>query len=388
MNHRLEAIPSTPVMSLLVGQFVVFGAIWPTLPVSPNVSMRYAIFGVAIAFCLTLLQKAQGSFRVLIIGVGFALSITLIPMLFKGYDSTLLMIILSVMLGYLTYYYYIPPQINLFYIGFLTIYIFAYYISNGALDSIFESVDDSGGLSRNFIGILLIQQYLVYYAICIRNSIEPRHWPLFVIPIIAVIASGVGSALAALMAIIGYLFIELKMRFIRGVFASLCVGVVAYALNDWFFESTLFYRISGAEFVGGRSLLWIDFAERLQGQAIWIGLPKESLFLDHNIKMSYTHNLHNSYFNLYSSIGVFSLFYLSIISYTAIALFRRNAMLGWLFVCALVRAGSDGYFFKTFLVDFVLIFLFFLTPLGERLLCGYSGRKIHKVFNLIALRDT
>jgi hypothetical protein len=120
--------------------------------------------------------------------------------------------------------------------------------------------------------------------------------------------------------------------------------------------------------VVSRVLLWSDFASQLDTKSILIGFPKDAGFIDHEVSLNQIHNLHNSYLNLYTRVGMFAVPYFVLVGYTVVALLRRHRMLGWLFLCALLRGATDGYFFSTFLVDFVLFFLFLLTPAGGRLM--------------------
>lgn len=378
MSLRFERIFTVPVALPLAGQFVVLGALWPVLPVDPDISMRYAILCVAVASGLTLLFSAHGGGRVLALGVIFATLSALVPILAKGYDSIFLTMVLSAMLGYLAYRYCLPPKIHLWLIGGLFFYLIAYYLRHGQLDEVFYyyGTDDTmAGVSRNYVGILLLQQYLVYYASCVRRNSRPQHWPLFVMPIIAVMTSGVGSTLVTVLALFGYLLHQLRLRLIHGVAIASAVVILATTSLGWLEGTLLFERLTSGQFVISRLLLWTDFADKMNGTSIWIGLPKDTGFIDHEVSLNEIHNLHNSYLNLYKGVGAFSLPYYVLVAYTAITLLRRHAMLGWLFFCALLRAATDGYFFSSFLIDFILFFLFFLTPLGERLLLVRSSRK-------------
>lgn len=379
MSIRLERFFSGYVVRLLAGQFVVLGALWPVLPVDSAISMRYAIVAVAIAFGMVMLSAAYRGNRVLLLGVTFAALSALVPILAKGYDGIFLMIVLSVILGFLAYRYYPPPGFQLWLLGGLFLYLIVYYLRYGELDDVFyfEAGYDLAGVSRNYVGILLLQQYLVYYALCIRGGSSPRHWPLFLMPVIAVMASGVGSALATMLALGGFLFYQMRLRLGSVIAVAIAVAVLAAEPLGLLEGTILFDRITSQHFVNSRLLLWSDFANQLDGISIWIGLTNEKGFIDNAATLNEVANLHNSYLNLFKRVGIFSLPYYFLALYTAIALLQRHTMLGWLFVCALLRGTTDGYFFTTFLIDFIIFFLFFMTPLGERVLhTGSNGKSI------------
>lgn len=370
MSFRVERLLSYPLAALLAGQFVLLGALWPVLPINPDISMRYAILAVILAFVLNILFGSRGGSRILVLGLVFALATALIPIIVKGYDSFLLITLLSAILGYLTYRYTPPSALVLWVFGVLCTYLFVYYLLHGQLNDVFyySDSDVARGVSRNYIGILLLQQYLVYYALCVRTRTCPQHWPLFLMPIVGVMTSGVGSTLVATLALFGYLFHRLALRPAHGILLLFALLAATSMLAGWFVNTELFERLISGEFVGSRVLLWADFATKLNAKTLWFGFPKGAGFVDHAVSLNEINNLHNSYLNLFVRTGIFSLSYLLLVCYTAVALVRSHHMLGWLFICALLRGATDGYFFSTFLIDFILIFLFLLTPIGARLM--------------------
>lgn len=368
MNSKV-AVLSASLVSLLVSQFVLFGALFPVLPVSSDISMRYAIALVGAAFAMSLAAAEKGSAKVMILAVVFAVSIALVPIRFKGYDSFLLTMVLSWILGYLAYRHFKSESVLLYIFGLLSMYLSAYYLKHGNLDeALYTNLGGAvAGVSRNYVGILLLHIYLVYYAVCVRREIQPQHWPLFVLPIISVMASGVGSTLISVLLMLGYILRRVRVRASVGFSFVFALAGCFYLLHGWL-ASTLFYeRLLGGDFITSRVLLWSDFFVKLDSQSALVGFAKDVGFIDHEVSLNEVPNLHNSYLNLYKRVGVFSFVYGGLLIYLARALFARNAMLGWVFLCALLRATTDGYFFSTFLIDFVFFYLLLLTPLGARL---------------------
>lgn len=368
MNQQVSVL-SASLVSLLVSQFVLFGALFPVLPVSAEYSMRYAIVLVGAAFAMSLAARESGSGKVMLLAIAFAVGIALVPIRFKGYDSFLLTMAMSWILGYLAYKHFKSESVFLYIYGLLCLYLSAYYLRHGDLDeALYTNVSGAvAGVSRNYVGILLLQIYLVYYAVCVRRERPPQHWPIFVLPIISVMATGVGSTLVAVLLMMGYILRRVKVRASVGI--SFVIGLVVslYVLHGWL-SSTLFYeRLLGGDFLTSRVLLWSDFFVKLDSQSALVGFTKDIGFIDHEISLNEVPNLHNSYLNLYKRVGVFSFVYDGLLIYLATALFSRNVMLGWVFLCALLRAVTDGYFFSTFLIDFIFFYLFLLTPLGARL---------------------
>lgn len=375
MNSR-GAVLSISVISMLVSQFVLFGALFPMLPVSADYSMRYAIALVGSAFVMSLAAGEKGSIKVLIAAMAFAVCTALVPIQFKGYDSFLLTTVLSWALGYMAYKHFDSENILLYLFGSLSAYLCAYYLRHGDLDdALYVSRGGAvAGVSRNYVGILLLQIYLVYYAVCVRRERSPKHWPLLVMPIISVMATGVGSTLVAVLLLLGYVLRRMKVRASVGISFALGLVAVLYVLHGWL-SSTLFYeRLLGGDFITSRVLLWSDFFVKMDSRAALVGFTKDIGFIDHEISLNEVPNLHNSYLNLYKRVGAFSVPYYGLLIYLMGALFSRNGMLGWVFLCALLRAVTDGYFFSTFLIDFIFFYLLMLTPIGERLVQG-RGKK-------------
>lgn len=369
MNSQVSVL-SASLVSLLVSQFVLFGALFPVLPVNSEYSMRYAIALVGSAFAVSLAAREKGSVKVMVLATMFAISIALVPIRFKGYDSFLLTMVLSWVLGYLAYRHFKSENILLYIYGFLSLYLSAYYLKHGDLDeALYTDLGGAvAGVSRNYVGILLLQIYLVYYAVCVRREQPPKHWPIFVLPIISVMASGVGSTLIAVLLMTGYILRGVRVRASVGISFALGLVAILYVLH-WWLSSTLFYeRLLGGDFITSRVLLWSDFFVKLDSQSAFVGFTKDIGFIDHEISLNEVPNLHNSYLNLYKRVGVFSFVYDGLLIYLVGALFSRNAMLGWIFLCALLRAVTDGYFFSTFLIDFIFFYLLMLTPLGVRLI--------------------
>lgn len=361
---------SASLVSLLVSQFVLFGALFPVLPVSPEYSMRYAIALVGSAFVMCLASGERGCVKVMVLAIMFAISIALVPIRFKGYDSFLLTMVFSWVLGYLAYKHFKSESILLYIYGLLSLYLSAYYLRHGGLDdALYTNLGGAvAGVSRNYVGILLLQIYLVYYAVCVRREQSPKHWPIFVLPIISVMASGVGSTLIAVLLMTGYILRGVRVRASVGISLALGLVVMLYTFH-WWLSSTLFYeRLLGGDFIVSRVLLWSDFFVKLDSQSVFVGFAKDVGFIDHEISLNEVPNLHNSYLNLYKRVGIFSFVYDGLLIYLVSALFSRNAMLGWIFLCALLRAVTDGYFFSTFLIDFIFFYLLMLTPLGLRLI--------------------
>jgi hypothetical protein len=365
----------TPV-SILVFPLLVLGPLFPVLPISSSITMRFAIGIVIFSIALAWHSRRVGADRTLVYISIFALLTCVVPMIIKGYDSFIFAIILSGLLGFMAFrdFKFAKPVLAVFVL--LCLYLVSYYLQNGDLDEAFYTEIDGeiAGASRNFVGVVLLQYYLIYYAVCITNRIKPHHWPIFVMPVIAIMSAGVSSTLVATTLMFVYILFRLKVRPIYGVLSFAFIVLVGYLASTWIESTPLFDRMMSQQFVSSRELLWTDFFDKLNTHSILFGFPKDVGFIDHEINLNEIENLHNSYLNLYKKVGIFSCLYFWLIGYIAFALLRVNKILAMIYVASLIRAGSDGYYFTSFLVDFIIFYLFMLTPLGVRFVMGVKGR--------------
>jgi hypothetical protein len=363
---------ATPLVSLLVVPLLLLASLFPVLPVPPLVVMRLAMLVVIAAFFLAWCARRPGLERVMIGSVVFGLAICAVPLASKGYDSILISIVFSGLLGYLGHQYFRYPGPVLGVFIALCFYFILYYLRFGDLDdSLYAQTGGNiTGASRNFVGVVLLQYYLFYYAVCVANSKPPCHWPFYAMPIICIMASGVGSAIIAVLLMFVFVLVNLNVRLAHGVLGFIVVLIAASVASRWIETSLLFERLTSGEFVVSRLVLWTDFFAKLDSHSILVGFPKDVGFIDHDVNTDEINNLHNSYLNLYRMVGAFSLLYFVLIVYVAVALFRRNRVLFLIYVASLLRASTDGYYFSSFLVDFIIFYLFMLTPLGKRVVLG------------------
>lgn len=361
-----------PAVSILVFPLLVFGPLFPVLPVATSITMRLAI-GIAI-FSMVLAWKCRRvGVEKLLISIGvFALLICAVPMIVKGYDSFLLTIILGGFLGFVAFWYFKSPMPILGVFVLLCLYLVLYYLRIGNLDEAFsrEIGEETAGASRNFVGVVLLQYYLIYYAVCIANRLKPAHWPLFVMPVIAIMSSGVGSTVVATALLIGYMLIKLRVKLAHGILGLIFIALVGIVASRWIETTLLFERLMSGDFVLSRIMLWSDFFDKLTPQSVIVGFTKDVGFVDHPLVFNNMHNLHNSYLNLYKMVGIFSCLYFILVIYVASAIYKVNKVLFIIYLGSLFRAATDGYYFSSFLVDFIIFYLFLLTPLGARLVRG------------------
>lgn len=361
---------NVPVVSILVFPLLLLGPLFPVLPVSSSITMRLAIGVVVFSIVLLWYSKRYDLEQYLLYAGLYALLICLAPMIIKGYDTLFFTIVLSAGLGFIVFRYFKIPTVLLGVLLLLFLYFFLYYLSNGNLDEALyiEVYGQAIGASRNFVGIVLLQYYLIYYAVCTRNCIRPHHWPIYIMPVMGIMSSGVSSTVVAILLMIALVLIKLRVKLKHGLIALAIITATIYAINGWVEKTLLFDRITTGQFLMSRALLWSDFFYKLDANSILVGFPKDARFIDHEVSLNEIENLHNSYLNLYKRVGAFSFLYLGMIGYIAIALNKVNRILFIIYVATLIRAASDGYYFSSFLVDFILFYLLLLTPLGDRLL--------------------
>lgn len=361
-----------PLISILVFPLLVLGPLFPVLPITTSITMRLAIGTVIFSIVLAWHSRRVGVEKTLIYISLFALLVCIVPMIIKGYDSFFLAIILGGLLGFVAFRYFkfSMPLLGVF--ALLCFYLILYYLRNGNLDEALY-IDINGeaiGASRNFVGVVLLQYYLIYYAVCTANRLNPAHWPLLVMPVIAIMSSGVGSTVVATALLVGYLLVKLRVKLAHGILGLIFIALVGLVASRWIESTLLFERLTTGEFVVSRLLLWSDFFYKLDSHSLLVGFPKGAGFIDHEVSLNEIENLHNSYLNLYKKVGLFSFLYFWLIGYIAFALFKINKVLFIVYFASLFRAVTDGYYFSSFLVDFIIFYLFMLTPLGEKLVMG------------------
>lgn len=364
-----------PLNSILLLPLLVLGPLFPVLPIPTSLSMRLAIGLVLLSTFFAWLAKRAGLGKAVISAFLFAISLCLVPIVVKGYDTFLLTVILSGLLGFLAFEYFKSPVLLLGVILLLCLYFAFYFLQEGNLDSAFyiETETETVGASRNFVGVVLLQYYLIYYAVCIRNQIKPYHWPLFLMPMFCIMSAGVSSTLVATALMFGFLLLKLKIKLIHGILGLMFIALVGFVASRWIETTLLFERLTTGDFVFSRLLLWSDFFSKLDMQSLLVGFSRDASFIDHPVNLEGIHNLHNSYLNLYKTIGICSFFYYLLVGYVAFALFKVNKVLCIIFIASLFRAATDGYYFASFLVDFIIFYLFILTPLGERIVMRASN---------------
>lgn len=367
-----------PLISILVFPLIVLGPLFPVLPITTSITMRFAIGVVICSIVLAWHSRHVEVEKTLIYISLFSLLICIVPIIIKEYDPFFLAIILGGLLGFVAFRYFKLSTSILGVFAILCLYLFLYYLLNGNLDEAFytEVYGEFTGLSRNFVGVVLLQYYLIYYAVCTANRLKPAHWPLFVMPVIAIMSSGVGSTVVATVLLLGYLLVSLKVKLANGILGFLFIILVGLVASRWIESTLLFERLTSGEFVVSRLLLWSDFFYQLDSISYLVGFPKDASFIDHELSFNEVENLHSSYLNLYKRIGGFSFLYLGLLAYIAYALFTINKVLFLVYIASLLRAATDGYYFTSFLVDFIIFYLFMLTPLGEKLVMGvkHSGK--------------
>lgn len=366
-----------PLISILIFPLLVLGPLFPVLPIPSSITMRLAI-GIAIFSIVLAWRGRRAGVEKLLISIGaFALLICAVPMIVKGYDSFLLTIILGGFLGFVAFRYFSFPAPLLWVFVLLCLYLVLYYLRIGNLDEAFYSEigEETAGASRNFVGVVLLQYYLIYYAVCIANRLKPTHWPLFVMPVIAIMSSGVGSTVVATALLIGYMLIKLRVRLAHGILGLIFIALVGVVASRWIETTLLFERLMSGDFVLSRIMLWSDFFEKLTPHSVIVGFTKDVGFVDHPLVFNNIHNLHNSYLNLYKMVGIFSCLYFILVIYVASAIYKVNKVLFIIYLGSLFRASTDGYYFSSFLVDFIIFYLFLLTPLGTRLVRGATRQR-------------
>ncbi|MDP2240444.1 MAG: hypothetical protein Q8K18_09830 [Burkholderiales bacterium] len=358
-----------PLISILVFPLLVLGPLFPALPISTSITMRLAIGIVIFSIVLAWYSRRAEAEKILVYILFFALLICIVPIVIKEYDSFILAIILSGLLGFVAFRYFklSMPLLGVF--VFLCLYLVLYYLRNGNLEeALYTAISgETVGASRNFVGVVLLQYYLIYYAVCITNRIKPHHWPMFVMPMIAIMSAGVSSTVVAIALMFGYLVVNLRLRLKHGVLGLVFIALVGLVASRWVESTLLFERLTSGQFVMSRALLWTDFFDKLDTHSIVVGFPKEASFIDHEVSLKEVENLHNSYLNLYKKVGIFSCLYFGLIGYVAFALFGINKILFMIYFASLIRAATDGYYFTSFLVDFIIFYLFMLTSLGKKL---------------------
>jgi hypothetical protein len=359
-------------ISILVFPLIVLGPLFPVLPITTSITMRFAIGAVIFSIILAWHYRRVRVEKALIYISLFALSICIAPIIIKEYNPFFLAIILGGLLGFVAFRYFkfSTPILSVF--SILCFYLVLHYLQNGNLDEVFytQIYGESTGASRNFVGIVLLQYYLIYYAVCTANRLKPAHWPIFVMPFIAIMSGGFGSTIAATLLLIGYFLVNLKMRLAHGILGLIFIVLVVLIASRWIESTLLFERLTAGDFVMSRLLLWSDFLYQLDSRSFLVGFPGDASFIDHEVSLNEVANIHNSYLNLYKIVGIFSFIYYFLVTYILLALFKVNKILFVVYFASLIRAVTDGYYFTSFLVDFIIFYLFLLTPLGAKLVLG------------------
>jgi hypothetical protein len=368
--YSFDVAPNSAIVALIF-PLLVLGPLFPVLPISFDAIdfvVRLSIMATLLCIGVAWFSKTRG-IKTMIFAISLFAAMSCVgPMIAKGYNSTLFSIILAGGLGFLSFHYFRFPNAIIVVFAIITAYCLRYFLIEGDLDGVFYHFinGDLVGNSRNFVGILLLQYYLFYYAVCVVNQIKPKIWPVYIMPILGVMSGGVSSTLVSTALLFGHLQSSLKVSKVY-VILSLVIIWMAYVLGfDWLQETIFGERIASDSYTASRILLWTDFFSQLSLWQFLVGFPNTADFIDHEINLEGIRNLHNSYLNLFRDIGVFSSLYYCLIGYIAVALFRVDSMLFMIYCATLARAGTDGYYFSSFLVDFIIFYLFMLTPVGER----------------------
>lgn len=358
-------------MSKIIYFLIIFGALTPTLPIPPSITMRISIV-IVILICGSMLQSHfEGDKRYLKFIFLFAASVCIVPMVAKGeYDSLFVVVICSGLLGVIAFRYLKNASAMLWFIGILCAYFAIFYFIHGSLEEVFYQFasDDQVGVSRNFVGILLLHYYLIYYAICVNNGIKAKHWPIWIIPIISVMSGGVSSVVTSVLLLIGWLFLLWKAKATQAIAISILLAIVFFGAVSLFKSTQLYERLETEKVGLDRLVLWSSFYERLTIKSILVGYDKDTEFTMNPLSSYYseTDNLHSSYLNIYKKVGAFSIFYLILMAYISCALYRIDKCLCLIYSITLLRASTDGYYFVSFLIDFIVFYLLLMTPFGSR----------------------
>ena len=368
-------------LSLIVFLIIIIGPFFSVMPIADAILFRTA-YGLVVLSSAFLVTKKQLPMKNIITLLIFALIIGAIPFIVKRENLFLMQIIYSGLLGWLAYRYLRFSSAFLWFFWVLYGYFIYYWVVNGTLDDVFATVKNGieAGTGRNYVGIVMLHLYLVYYTLCIHQNIKPNHRPIFIMPIIAILSAGVSSTISTLLLLGIYLinfFWSNKMKGLMVIIATVSLG---YYFQDFFLSTELNYRLTHHNVGDDRGYIWTDFLDQIDIESFFVGFRSDVAFSPNAqgiVDSNYLANAHNSYLNLYYDVGIFSALYFVFIAYVAYKILLKNSMLFIVFMGTLFRAISDGYYFSTFIIDFELFYLFLITRPESRFVSAYSNRPRH-----------
>ena len=345
---------------LILFFIILIGPLFQLIPIN-DVYLYRLTSAFIIILALVSLEKDYFFYKYIIKISIFSLLICSLAIVFKFNFSIFIQIILSGILGYLVYSNILSSKTILMYILILSIYFVTYYIINGDINNslnIYLGTSNKEGLSRNYIGILLLQSYLLYYAISIKNNIKPYHWPILLMLLISFLSSGISSALVFSVLFIGYLIINFKVqnKYYYLIIIIITISLIIIDIQEIFSNVELYSRIEEGTTGVDRVNLINDFYTKLNSQSILYGFDNLSEFSPSSGYEYSSTNIHNSYLNLFKDIGFLSIFYWILCIYLLFKLYDVNLMLAFIYLMVLVRALSDGYLFSSYVIDFIIFY--------------------------------
>lgn len=345
---------------------ITIGPLLPIMPILAEITMRTISAILVVVFLLQVYLRRPRLTKYVLGVLVFLIVISGFPQVIKGYEPFTTSIVFSAILAFLAYQYRpngrIIPYIMLLILGYLA----AYYVTYGNVDDAFYFESDAGhvGVSRNYVGIVLLHYYFVYFILSKYSGGKPSEWPIAILPIAGVISAGVSSTVTAI--ILAATWLVSKFRFsIKSVFIiTILFIVISTSTFIAFRGSVLEGRLEQGTFVVSRVLLWSSFYDQLDYKSAFVGFDRETTFIDHEINTDGTPNAHNSYLNLFKKFGVFSLVYIALIAYNLLRLLMWHRFTGMIYAITLIRAFTDGYYFSNYSIDFVHLFIFLIVCYG------------------------
>ncbi len=331
----------------------------PNATIDKDYYIYFLMLAVMLCYSIAVILNLK-YLDVLVKVVLLSLSVFLVPMLLKGRDNALTNMIMSGMLGYLAYESVSNRHIFFYNLMLLCFFFLSYFAIHGTLEDVFFSVGSLVG--RNYVGIYLFNLYVIYYALSLKSNHRPRHYPLFIIFITCLFAGGFSSSLTALFYLSALFFMGLSSKNkYRAILLFAFFITACYVFSGLFTHTELYNRITTEEIGTDRLILFSDLAEQMNLKSFFAGLEKNTQFHYHLSSDDTTNNLHNSYLNAFIQSGIFSLIYIFFFFHVIRSLFRINKMLGILLLGTAIRGITDGYYFTSFITDYMIFYFYFMS---------------------------